>query len=187
MKTRYVFSNRDVAVSIIGAVLLFLMATGQDYLSNNGYECWMEYCYLPDVLLAIISGIFGIVPGVVAGISGRMLYGLFVLDHPEYVDIFSVALFAFFIGRNAYRFKVLKGGMDKNAAIDFNIIQLIVSFVTWIILALGKFLIFKEDLFEGINRCIHGYVGTALGIMFIATPVMYLVSRIFAKRVKIDG
>ena len=67
---------RDVVVTIVGAVFLFGVIYAQDYLASNGFYFFKRYCYLPDVFLAIVSGVFGYVPGVVAGISGRVLAGM---------------------------------------------------------------------------------------------------------------
>ena len=108
MKTRYVFGYRDVVVTIVGAVFLFGVIYAQDYLASNGFYFFKRYCYLPDVFLAIVSGVFGYVPGVVAGISGRVLAGMLLLGNVEYIDVISVALFAFIIGINSGRYRVLE-------------------------------------------------------------------------------
>lgn len=184
-KTYFEFDTRKLTAGVLSAILYCVLSFAQYSLYMSGSVIFGSYVYLPGILVAIVALMFGPTVGSVCALAGQLIANVYVYGNAKVIDLLVIIIIGVAMGLMQDRLQVIRGGFGLVAYIECNIVHVIASIVSLVMMRpLYSFLVQDISLEEGIIAGVKVCAGNAAAMLTVGSLIMWIVSLIAANRCK---
>lgn len=181
---QYRFRIREVIAGILFTAVYVAVEWLEQYLIGAGY--WsaniLDWLRLRILISTIAGALYGPAVALICGLGGSMLVDKLFFGQIIYIEVAIHGMYAFIIGRFAYRYGVKDGMFNKMAIVDFNVTQLFANLIcSMMIVPLVMFLTGGIDLYESIVLGGKNAFGAVIVVGIFGTLILKLISLVCAK------
>lgn len=184
-KKKLPFGNRELMAVVIITILYVLVEHLEVQLVGNRMieVDAMAFIHVAILLLTLSSAIFGPVVGVICSVAGSTISYILFEGRIDYIMVANLTIYAYMIGRYYRKLGVLEGKFKGISIIDYSVIVIIAGIVTTVLFRpLAAFVIFRDNLLEGIRMGTSWLIWGALINIVAGTPIMHIISTIISKK-----